>query len=282
MNTKSLSVSNIDKLLSNTGDMALKRRAREILIGLNIKEGERILDLGCGDGYYLHILSNTKIKLSLVGSDFDPPALEAAKRNLKGKKIPLHFGDLMKKLPFKDNYFDKIVMSEVAEHLPDDIKCLKEVRRVLKPGGILCLTVPNHKYPFLWDPINWTLEHLTGKHIANGFFAGLWNKHIRLYTISQLNRVLSRSGFKTLEIKALTVWSLPFNHNIVHLGARLLHSGKLSKENASSINKFETKKVNRPWYVRMYFFTVNTVDKLNDIFPNRTETGVGIFAKATK
>ena len=87
----------------------------------------------------------------------------------------------MKRLPFKAEFFDKVMMSEVAEHLPDDVKGLKEVKRLLKKAGILILTVPNHNYPFFWDPLNWTLEHFWGTHIKSGFWSGLWNQHLRLY-----------------------------------------------------------------------------------------------------
>src|SRR5688572_11785909 len=144
----------LDLLLDKVGDIALKRRARRIIEGLDPKPNERILDVGCGDGFYLHLLSNLGIPLKLYGSDFDQNALKSAKIVLKNYRITLKPGDLMKKLPFNDNYFDKIVMSEVVEHLPQDVKGLKEVKRVLKPGGTVCITVPNANYPLLWDPVN--------------------------------------------------------------------------------------------------------------------------------
>jgi ubiquinone/menaquinone biosynthesis C-methylase UbiE len=130
----------LEKLLDHVGDIALRRRARKMIIALDPKPGDKILDVGCGDGFYLFLLSNLGIKLNLFGTDFDPLALKSAKLNLKG--IPLKQADLMRKLPFKDNFFDKVVMSEVAEHLPNDVKGIKEIKRVLKKGGILCLFPP--------------------------------------------------------------------------------------------------------------------------------------------
>src|SRR3989344_5232920 len=142
-------------LLANTGDMALKRRAKRIMAELYPKRGEKIIDIGCGDGYYLHLLSHLSISdLHLSGTDYDVKGLDKTKRNLDNPKIKIYSGDLMKKLPFENNSFDKAIMSEVTEHLPNDVKGLKEVYRILKPGATLCLTVPHANYPFLWDPIN--------------------------------------------------------------------------------------------------------------------------------
>src|SRR3989304_8715188 len=149
---------NIDDLLKNTGDIALKRRAKFIIAGINPEKNDKILDVGCGDGYYLHLLSSLRKDIHLTGLDIDSRAILFARKNLKTKKIKLIEGNIEKRLPFRKNSFNKIVMSEVVEHLSDDVKGLSEVYRVLKPGGTLCLSVPNKNYPFLWDPVNWFLE----------------------------------------------------------------------------------------------------------------------------
>lgn len=271
--------SKLKKLLENTGDMALKRRAWNIITELELKGGDKILDVGCGDGYYLHLLSNLGLKLELVGTDYDEIGLKKARKNL-GENIPLKTGDLMKTLPFKTDTFDKIVMSEVAEHLPDDVKGLKEVKRVLKPGGILCLTVPNHNYPLLWDPINWILENFFGTHIESGFFAGLWNQHERLYKPDEIKIVLEKAGFKVDKVKSLTWWCLPFNHYLVNLVARGLAADSFGKSTSASLSKY-TKDPKRAFFLTFAFWIVNKVDKLNDLFPNKYG-GVSVFLKTKK
>lgn len=269
----------LNELLENTGDMALKRRAGKIVKGLELKEGDKVLDIGCGDGYYLHLLKNLDIKLDLAGTDYDEIGLKKARKNL-GKEIPLKQGDLMKKLPFNSSTFNKVVMSEVAEHLPDDVKGLQEVKRVLKKGGILVLTVPNHNYPFLWDPVNWVLERITGQPIRSGFFAGLWNQHERLYKPHEIKKAVKKAGFKVEEVKSLTFWSLPFNHYIVNLVARRLASGKMNTETSKALSKY-TKNPKRPWYLDLAFGFVNKLDKLNDMWTPQ-DRGVGVFVKARK
>lgn len=270
----------LSALLNNTLDMALKRRARLIIGSIDPTPNDRILDAGCGDGYYLHLISSLGIKnVSLTGIDYDRRALASAKRNLGRRKVKFKVVDLMKKSNLKPNYYNKVIMSEVAEHLPNDVEGLKEIYRVMKKGGKLVLTVPNANYPFLWDPINKTLEFLFGCHIKSGFFAGIWNQHERLYTPERIRKVLKRAGFKVKEVKTLTFWCLPFNHYIINLGARILSKGvRLSV--ISGANKFKNNEP-RSLVSQFYYFVANNVDKLNDFYSPRS-CGVGVFLVAYK
>jgi len=271
----------INILLTNTGDLALKRRARSILEELDPQSGDKIIDIGCGDGYYSYLLSGLGIQLNLTGTDLNEEALETAKENLKDKNIPLIKADLMKKLPFPSNTFDKAVMSEVAEHLPDDLKGLREVYRIIKPGGILALTVPHQNYPFLWDPVNWLLERIFKTHIKSGFWAGIWNQHIRLYSKDQICEVLEKAGFKVEKAEVQTFWCLPFNHYLINIGFRLLKARVLPTNLHSQVNKFQ--QVNpkkRSFLPRLYFDTAQYVDNFNK--RNNTKVGMTIFVKAEK
>jgi len=271
----------LEELLRNTGDMALKRRARKIIEEIDPRRKDKILEVGCGDGYYLHLISNLGVKnLKLTGIDIDKEALKSATRNLKGQKIILMKADLMKKLPFRNTSFDKVIMSEVTEHLPNDVKGLQEVNRVLKRGGSLVITVPNHNYPFLWDPVNWTSEHFFNTHIKNGFWAGLWNQHLRLYKLGEIKKTITDAGFKVKEATSLTWWCLPFNHYLINLTALAIHSGKLNPAIKSAVNKYETK-VKRPMFLNLAFFVASAIDKLNDFLPIKN-SGVGVFVKAQK
>lgn len=267
----------LEKLLENVGDMALKRRARKIVEELNPKEGEKILDLGCGTGYYLFLLSSLPVKLDLTGFDHDIKALKEAEHFLKGRKIEFVLGD-SHVLPFKDNTFDKIVASEVLEHVADDKQVLGELYRVLKRKGVLIISVPSINYPFLWDPTSWIFQHIFGTHIKKGFFAGIWNQHVRLYERNDLKVKFEKSGFKILIIQELTYWCLPFNHYIVNLVARLLYDIKISKKMADKLSKFKVTK--KPFLIDSAFRLVSLFDGLNEVYPHRN--GVNIFVKAEK
>lgn len=268
----------LETLLRNTGDMALRRRAKRIIEELNPQDGDKILDVGCGNGYYLYILVNLGLKIDLTGVDFDKRALESAKDNLKGKKVGLLHGDLMEGLPFKSSSFDKAVMSEVVEHLLNNVKGLKEVRRILKNDGILVLSVPNANYPFLWDPINWVLERFFGTHIKSGFWAGIWNQHLRLYKPQEIRHLVRKSGLKIKKVKILSRWCLPFNHYIVNLGARLLAEKKGPTSLITGANKFSQSR-NKSKFVKAFFTFSNLLDLLNNFWVSN-KVGVSIVAVA--
>lgn len=267
----------LEKLLSSVGDMSLKRRARRIIEETSPQPEEKIIDLGCGTGYYLFLLSNLGINLNLTGFDYDDKAMSEAKDLLSNKKIEFITGDLHK-MPFKDKSFDKAVMSEVLEHVEDDEQVLKEVYRILKKGGTLVISVPSLNYPFFWDPINWILQKFIGIHIKTGFFSGIWSGHLRLYFLPDLKKKFESVGFKIEIAEELTNWCLPFNHYLVNAVARLLYDIKISPKVADKLSKF--KESNKPLLLQLIFNFINLVDKLNNLVPQKT--GVNVFIKARK
>jgi hypothetical protein len=131
-------------------------------------------------------------------------------------------------LPYADDTFDAVILSEILEHVDDDVAALKEIFRVLKPGGVVAITVPNADYPFLWDPINKSLEMLTGRHIQHGPFAGIWANHVRLYWRDDLRSAVLNAGFLVEEERSFTHSCMPFIHNVVYgFGKPVLESGLL-------------------------------------------------------
>jgi SAM-dependent methyltransferase len=259
----------LNNLLKNTHDQALRRRARLIIENLDLKGNERVLDAGCGDGYYLKLLHELYPNLELYGIDIDTKALAVANINLekelKDKKIIIYERSI-NETEFKDNFFDAVFSTEVLEHVPDDLGAVKEVKRVLKENGKYIFTVPNYNFPFMWDPLNWVLQNLFNAHIKSGFFAGIWNQHIRLYTIDKLVELSSKADMKIDLIKAVTHYSLPFNHYVLNLGARILHDTTLIKKD-SDYNKFQmeqSSKSNKFGLINLYNWFVSLVDSKND------------------
>lgn len=268
---------NLDNSLKTVGDMALKRRARRIIEGLDLESGDKILEVGCGNGYYLSLLNRLGLDFDLTGIDNDKFALTDAAKFIDEKRIKLVFADASK-IPFPNDFFDKIVMSEMIEHVADEKAVLRQVHRVLKQGGILTLTTCNIDYPFFWDPISWILQHFFGTHIKSGFWAGIWNQHTRMYKKEKVESLLKQAGFKIESLQTLTSWCLPFNHYIVNFIAKLFYARMLPESIHKSINKFQSNK--QPFFVKSPFWLINLLDSLNDIIP--ANTGVSIFVKAIK
>ncbi|NJL95718.1 MAG: class I SAM-dependent methyltransferase [Anaerolineae bacterium] len=157
----------LDQLTRNEADMSFKRRVQTVFEWLPPQEDRRYLDCACGRGFYLRYY-RTLSPMPLVGVELDADILARAQANLRGlPNITLTRGNLYA-LPFPDGTFDGVILSEILEHVEDDLRGLQEVFRVLKPGGVVAITVPNANYPFWWDPINKSLEVLTGVHIPRG------------------------------------------------------------------------------------------------------------------
>ena len=92
----------------------------------------RVLDAGCGLGNVTHLLERAVPGVAVTGIDPDPVRLATARA--QGVRSPLLAADGCR-LPFPDHAFGAVVCSEVLEHVPDDAALLRDLRRVLAPGG---------------------------------------------------------------------------------------------------------------------------------------------------
>lgn len=217
----------IDRLISNEADMAYRRRVQTIFEWLEPHDDDRILDGGCGRGFYPKFIRQV-CQAQVAGVELDSSIIHRAKTALAAEvDIPLVNAHLYT-LPFADSYFDKAILSEVLEHVDDDVGVLRSVMRVLKPGGLLAITVPNANYPFWWDPINKTLETVFKTHIQYGLLAGIWANHVRLYSEQELAEAVLSSGLEIVAERRFTHYCFPFIHNIVYgFGKTALEAGVL-------------------------------------------------------
>ncbi|MFC1623280.1 class I SAM-dependent methyltransferase, partial [Patescibacteria group bacterium] len=108
---------------------------KAILECVDFNKKDKILEIGCGFGVLLSKIPSG-VKYGIESNDFS-----AGKCQEKGLNVVAH--DNPYKLPFEDNFFDKVVMNESIEHIEDVGKLVKEVKRILKFNGKYVVTTPN-------------------------------------------------------------------------------------------------------------------------------------------
>jgi SAM-dependent methyltransferase len=142
--------------------------------------GDRVLDLGCGAGRHAFEVYRRGARVVALDRNADEiaqvrdmfGAMAAAGEAPAGSSATAVRSDALL-LPFPDGAFDKVIISEVLEHIPADEAAIAEVARVLKPGGLLAVTVPR------WWPerVCWALSD--AYHEVEG-------GHVRIYRRREL------------------------------------------------------------------------------------------------
>jgi len=165
----------------------------------------RILDVGCGTGANLLMLSKYG---DAEGVDVSEDALAFCReRGLENVKL-----GAAEELPYDDGTFDLVTALDVVEHLDDDLAGLREMRRVLRPGGRVLLFVPT--FMFLWG-LQDDVSH-----------------HRRRYRMPELRRVLEQAGF---EVERTTYANITFFMPILAM-RKLMRLTGIKAESENNIN----------------------------------------------
>jgi len=115
-------------------------------------QGKKVLDVGCNTGILLIPLA--KKKVDVIGIDNNPSDIKKTKENLllEGLSTKIAIIADARKLPFPNNTFDVVLLSDILEHSSDPKKVAKESLRVVKKGGIILATVPYFLHPVVKYP----------------------------------------------------------------------------------------------------------------------------------
>ncbi|HEY3865248.1 MAG TPA: class I SAM-dependent methyltransferase [Solirubrobacteraceae bacterium] len=163
-------------------------RRRDFLLG-HVHAGERVLDVGCGEGRFAAALAGAGAEV--VGVDLAVEPLRRARE--RHPELDLRQVPPTGPWPLQDASFDAIWAGEVIEHVADTAGWLSELRRVLRSGGVLLLSTPDHGR-----------LRMLGWALAPGAFAARFDPrsdHLRFYTRSTLRELLEEFGLHDVAVR---------------------------------------------------------------------------------
>jgi ubiquinone/menaquinone biosynthesis C-methylase UbiE len=169
---------------SPAGILRWKRRVD--MISSTLRDGDKILELGCGTGYFTKEL--TKLNIQITAIDISPELIEEAQKEIQSENVSFQIQNAYQ-MDFRDNLFDAVVGSSVLHHLEIG-KAVSEIFRVLKPGGFIAFTEPNMMNPqiALQKNIPWLKRKLGDSPDETAFIR--W----------KIKKLLQNTGFKKITV----------------------------------------------------------------------------------
>lgn len=166
--------------------------------------GGRLLDFGCGWSNYL--AAARAVGFDALGIEVDPAKIEFARRH----GLNAVQGDLLDRTLPADS-FDAVIAQQVFEHLYDPVPHLEELRRVMKPGGVLFLSVPNYgSIEAKVQGVKWDMMSPVG--------------HVRYFTRRTLAKFLVDHGFEIVRKRYLRRFERGFLKNVAYHGIVFLEN----------------------------------------------------------
>jgi 2-polyprenyl-3-methyl-5-hydroxy-6-metoxy-1,4-benzoquinol methylase len=175
-----------------------KQRVANVMRFMGDVKGRRVLDLGCGVGFFGGEAARRGARVT--GLDFSERALELCHERLP--QLALLRADATR-VPLASASFDVVLVNDIIEHLAEDLgrAMMKEVHRLLRPGGRLVLDTDNDAFLFHrkgFRRLNDWLERDTPQRVALREIKRTWNAptlHIRIYSVAELRALIEGAGF---------------------------------------------------------------------------------------
>lgn len=172
----------------------------EKLLRLTYFRGESYLDIGCGNGTFTLLLGTGFART--IGIDVEPSRLRTFAKKIENHGHIFVLQMSAEDLGFPDESFDVITAIEVIEHIPDLAKALREVKRVLKRGGMFCITCPNRLFPFETHGVFWQGREVAGRFPLLPYIPWLHRQLAlaRVFTLCELDGLLFPLGFSRVGV----------------------------------------------------------------------------------
>lgn len=191
-----------------TPDVVAQRE--KVLALLAPKQGERALDIGCGPGLTTEALAHAVGAQGYVlGVDIAPPMLAMAKRRCASlAQVEFGMADVTR-LPYQDNSFDVALASQVYEYVEDVDQSLRELARVIRPGGRVVLVDTD------WESCVWAShDEARMRRVIE-----TWNEHIPHPQLPRtLKRRMEAAGFSRLRVEVVPLLNLAYDPNTYSVG----------------------------------------------------------------
>jgi ubiquinone/menaquinone biosynthesis C-methylase UbiE len=221
--------------------VAGKRMTRRVYEQAGLKNGMRVLDVGCGFGGTIYEINENLSGMDLVGINIDPRQLERARTLVKpknGNRVSFVEGDACA-LPFDAGSFDAVLAVECIFHFPSRARFFAGARKVLKPQG--SLTVSDYV------PLGVKLPQIVWTAIpARKSFVEVYGKSNGFITQSGYRWIARRSGFSQIRVEDITTNTLP-TYDILDKMAAEFSSDAISLRAQTLANGFLRKTSERGW-----------------------------------
>lgn len=161
------------------------RRAQWIIDTLELKPGMRVLETGCGTGYFSEIFVKTGVELHAV--DLAQNLLDKAIERCAGLGVHFKLCDV-EAMPYEDEFFDAVIGIRVLHHF-DMHSAFKEINRVLKPGGTIGFCEPNMLNPIIMimKNIPWVKKKMGDTPYETAFFRWRLERFLLSYDYGQID-----------------------------------------------------------------------------------------------
>ena len=217
-----------------------------------INKNHKILDVGCANGGFLRYLYKQGLR-NLYGID---PTVKFIKNAKIKTKYHISVGSA-DSIPFKDDMFDVVVIDNVIEHLANPVKAIKEARRVLVDGGVLCVGAP--------DALNY----------QKASFELLWflfKEHIQHFDVKHLELLAEREGFNLLTYREFNMPMTSKGAPLPACGTVFRLSGQKNKLNITKDCLRLKKKMEK--YIAESFVRIN---KKRKMLKDLTDSGKPVY-----